>query len=115
MTNEEFANGVDIILAREPRGHSMHRALDLLWTRYTQELPETHPLRTATAKWMRAIEGDHDDAEPYPLPRMSWAKRPWACKWGHHLWVDTTTEYDYGSVRDCVRCGVHDGYGNPCP
>ena len=74
MTNEEFAVGVDAILLTGIKGHAAHRALDLLWTRYTQELEEGHPLRDATAKWMRHIEGDHNPANPYPLGAAPWWK-----------------------------------------
>ena len=114
MTDEQFAVGVDLVLARHPKGHSAHRALDLLWTRYTQEMPEGHPVRTATAKWMRHIEGDHETGKPYPLPRPRWLDRPLGCKLGRHPWINTTTEYDWFSVKDCPDCGAHSGYGNPC-
>jgi 7-carboxy-7-deazaguanine synthase len=69
MTDEEFAAGVDLDRRSTSEAvHSAHRALDLLWTQYTQELPEGHPLRTATAKWMAHIEGDHVEGQTYPLP-----------------------------------------------
>lgn len=115
MTDEQFAVGVDAILARHSRGHSAHRALDLLWTRYTQELPEGHPVRAATAKWMAAIEGDHAATNPYPLPRTPWLQRPLRCKFGRHYWINNASEHDWGSVLDCPDCGAHQGYGNPCP
>lgn len=75
MTDEQFAAGVDAILETGVKGHAAHRELDMLWTRYTQELPLGHPLQTATAKWMRVIEGDHSDASPYPLAQGTEARR----------------------------------------
>lgn len=113
MTDEDFASAVDAIIARHKRGHSAHRALDLLWTRYALE--RGGPVADATRKWMRAIEGDHDDAKPYPLPRTPWLDRPIACKLGRHAWIDNTSEFDWGTVLDCPDCGAHQGYNNPCP
>ena len=72
MTEEEFAAGIDAILLTGAKGHSMHRALDLWWTRYAMELPAESPMRRATAKWMAAIEGDHTPGRPYPLGAARW-------------------------------------------
>jgi hypothetical protein len=66
MTDEEFAAGVDQILASKVEKHAAHRSLDLLWTRYAME--KGGLIATATAKWMKAIEGDHADENAYPLP-----------------------------------------------
>ncbi len=67
MTDEEFAAGVDAILLSGVTGHAAHRALDLWWTRYAIEAGGL--LESATRKWMAHIEGDHDAANPYPLPK----------------------------------------------
>lgn len=116
MTEEEFAVGVDAIIAGGQQGHAAHRALDLLWTRFAQDLPPDNPIRTATAKWMQFIEGDHAVENPYPLPRTSWFRRPLGCKLGQHRWIDTTLDGQYGFSADCPRCGAHKGSsGNPCP
>lgn len=115
MTDEQFASGVDEIIATHTPGHAAHRALDVLWTRYTQELPEGHPVRTATAKWMRAIEGDHSEAKPYPLGSMPWLKRPLACKFGRHGWAYSETVWGCIWSANCRRCGATTGSGNPCP
>lgn len=125
MTDEEFAAGVDQIIAENPeKSHAAHRALDLLWTRYTQELPSGHPLRTATAKWMAHIEGDHDPKKPYPLPRPSWWQRNIRCLIGRHQWVKTIDPdpevQDYVDgwgvwSATCSACGAETGSGNPCP
>lgn len=114
MTDEEFAAGVDEILSvARPGSHAPHRALDILWTRYALERGGL--IAEATKKWMAAIEGDHVPSNPYPLPRLSWWRRPWACRLGRHRWIDNTAEWDYGAVRDCPDCGLHAGYGNLCP
>lgn len=115
MTDEEFAEGVDAILVRHSRGHGAHRALDMLWTHYTQELPEGNPVRVATAKWMQMIEGDHQDANPYPLPSLSWWSRPLSCKLGRHDWVVERVEGWGVWSADCLRCGAQNGSGSPCP
>jgi hypothetical protein len=65
MTPEEFASGVDALLASGLRGHAAHRALDLLWTDYA--LAQGGPLAEATHKWMNAIEGQHVEGQAYPL------------------------------------------------
>lgn len=114
MTDEEFAAGVDHILAAaRPKTHAAHRALDILWTRYALE--RGGPIAEATKRWMRHIEGDHADDKPYPLPRTPWWRRPLTCKLGRHRWIDNTSEHDWGDVFDCPDCGAHQGYGNPCP
>lgn len=113
MTDEQFAEGVDRILAvARPKTHSAHRALDILWTRYAME--RGGPVAEATRKWMAYIEGDHADDKPYPLPRVSWWKRPLACKLGRHEWFDNTGPHDWGNVYDCPRCGAHEGYELGC-
>jgi hypothetical protein len=65
MTDLEFAQGVDEILASGMTGHDSHRALDHLWMRYADE--KGGPLATASKKWMNSIEGDHLSENPYPL------------------------------------------------
>lgn len=112
MTDEEFAAGVDQILASGAVGHASHRALDMLWTRYAAE--KGGPLAEATRKWMAAVEGDHTEANPYPLRGLSWWQRPLRCKLGMHRWGPITQVW-YAWSRDCLRCGERDGSGNPCP
>lgn len=70
MTDEEFAAGIDAILLAGVRGHAMHRALDLWWTRYAIE--KGGVLAEATEKWLAAIEGDHAGNKPYPLGARRW-------------------------------------------
>lgn len=114
MTDEDFAKGVDEIIAvTRPGSHGPHRALDLLWTRYALE--KGGVIAAATKKWMAAIEGQHADDKPYPLPRVPWWKRPWNCLLGRHQWINNTGPYDWGNVYDCPKCGAHLGGGNPCP
>jgi hypothetical protein len=74
VTDQEFAAGVDLIIATE-RGHACHRALDQLWTRYAVLKGGT--IADATLKWMAAIEGAHSDAKPYVVPAPS----RWGGKW----------------------------------
>lgn len=112
MTDEQFAQGVDAILASGAVQHASHRALDMLWTRYALE--HGGPIAEATRKWMAAIEGDHTPGKPYPLPPLSWWGRPLACKFGLHAWGPTEVVW-YVWSHDCLRCGAREGSGNPCP
>lgn len=113
MTDEEFAAGVDLILASGAIQHASHRALDLLWTRYAIERGGV--IAEATHKWMAAIEGDHIPGKPYPLPVKSWWRLPLPCKFGFHLTIVTSGDNAWGSTYVCGRCGHIWGSGNPCP
>ena len=68
MTDEEFAAGVDAIIATE-RKHAAHRALDLLWTRYARE--KGGVIAAATERWLEAVEAGHDPDKGYP-PEQFW-------------------------------------------
>ena len=113
MTDEQFAAGVDAILDAGLMQHASHRALDHLWTRYAEA--RGGALAEATRKWMASIEGHHRPGDPYPLGKKTWWQRPLECKLGRHEWINNTQPHDWGTVLDCRRCGLHQGYGNPCP
>ena len=80
MTDEEFAAGVDDIIATE-RGHRAHRSLDTLWTQYARE--KGGVIAAATDKWMATIEGHHADGEPYPLR----VRDPWTRQEANQCWA----------------------------
>lgn len=66
MTGEEFEMRVDaIIAAHPPKCHAAHRALDLLTNELLESLGGGYARGTQT--WLKAIEGDHDEGNPYPL------------------------------------------------
>ncbi len=66
MTDEQFSEGVDEIIATRT-GHAAHRLLDELWTKYALE--KGGLIADATLRWMTSIEGQHADNLPYPNPR----------------------------------------------
>lgn len=103
MTDEQFASGVDDIIASKA-GHAAHRALDMLWTQYAME--KGGLIAAATAKWMAAIEGDHADGKPYPIPhRKEWdaseTQRCWALRSGGATYAEIgrTMGRSYASVK----------------